>query len=178
MLIWGYPYHLHVTGLTTENPLRLSLGTARSMEANHSVQLSGEPPSTPPGDGSPSPSQNGLQKQGHQDSSSPLQAPLKEAEVKPESGVHDISEELNRQLEDIINTYGSAARTAGKESSTKAKEQPENTEPADHEDGDCEEVTEEVEREPTTSGEPPTAKEPISNKEQKLEKKILKGLGK
>ncbi|XP_036901517.1 beta-taxilin [Sturnira hondurensis] len=148
------------------------------MEANHSVQLSGEPQSAPPGDGSSSPSQNGLESQGHRDSSSPVQAPLKEVEVKPESGAHDISEELNRQLEAIINTYGSAAHTAGRESSTKAKEQPENTEPADQEDGDCEEATEEAEREPITSGEPPTAKEPVSNKEQKLEKKILKGLGK
>ncbi|XP_054426016.1 beta-taxilin [Pteronotus mesoamericanus] len=148
------------------------------METNHSVQLPGEPQSAPPGDSSPSPSQNGLEKQGDQDPSSALQAPLKEAEVKPESGAHDISEELNRQLEDIINTYGSAARSAGKESSAKAKEQPENTEPVDHEDGDCEEATEEAEREPMASGEPPTAKEPVSNKEQKLEKKILKGLGK
>lgn len=148
------------------------------MEAHHSAQLSGEPQSAPPGDGSSPPSQNGLEKQGPQDSLSPLQALLKEAEVKPESGAHDISEELSRQLEDIINTYGSAARTPGRENSTKAKEQPENTEPTDHEDGDCEEATEEAEREPVTSGEPPTAKEPVSNKEQKLEKKILKGLGK
>ncbi|XP_066229211.1 beta-taxilin [Saccopteryx leptura] len=148
------------------------------MEADRSVQLSGEPQSTPPGDSSSLPSHNGLEKQEAQDSSTPVQAPLKEADVKPETGAHDISEELNRQLEDIINTYGSAAHTAGKESSTKPKEQPENPEPADNEDGDCEEATEETEREPGTSGEPPTAKEPVSNKEQKLEKKILKGLGK
>ncbi|XP_059556495.1 beta-taxilin isoform X3 [Myotis daubentonii] len=148
------------------------------MEANHSVQLPGEPQSTPPGGSSPLPSQNGLGKPGDQDSSTPLQAPLKEADVKPETGAHDITEELNRQLEDIINTYGSAACTAGKESSTKAKEQPENTEPADSGDRDCEEATEETEREPVASGEPPAAKEPASNKEQKLEKKFLKGLGK
>ncbi|KAM8791901.1 beta-taxilin [Rhynchonycteris naso] len=146
------------------------------MEADHSVQLSGEPQSTPPEDSSSLPSHNGLEKQEDQDSSPPPQAPLKEADVQPETGAHDISEELNRQLEDIISTYGSAAHTAGKESST--KEQPENPEPADNEDGDCEEATEETEREPGTSGEPPTAKEPVSNKEQKLEKKILKGLGK
>lgn len=148
------------------------------MEANHSVQLPGEPQSTPPGGSSPLPSQNGLGKPGDQDSSTPLQAPLKEADVKPETGAHDITEELNRQLEDIINTYGSAACTAGKESSAKAKEQPENTEPADSGDRDCEEATEETEREPVASGEPPAAKEPASNKEQKLEKKFLKGLGK
>lgn len=148
------------------------------MEANHSVQLPGEPQSTPPGGSSPLPSQNGLGKPGDQDSSTPLQAPLKEADVKPETGAHDITEELNRQLEDIINTYGSAACTAGKESSAKAKEQPENTEPADSGERDCEEATEETEREPVASGEPPAAKEPASNKEQKLEKKFLKGLGK
>lgn len=98
--------------------------------------------------------------------------------MQPETGAPDISEELNRQLEDIINTYGSAAGPAGQDSPIKAKDQPENTEPADKEDGDCEEPTEETEREPVASEEPPTAKEPISNKEQKLEKKILKGLGK
>lgn len=148
------------------------------METNHSAQLSGEPQSTPLGDSSSLPSQNGLEKPHDQDSSTSLQAPLKEADVQPETGAHDISEDLNRQLEDIINTYGSAAGTAGKESPSKAKERPENTEPADHEDGDCEEVTEETEREPVASEEPPTAKETVSNKEQKLEKKILKGLGK
>ena len=58
------------------------------------------------------------------------------------------------------------------------KEQPENTDPPDNEDGDCEQAPEEVEREPAATGEPSTAKEPASNKEQKLEKKILKGLGK
>lgn len=98
--------------------------------------------------------------------------------MQPETGAPDISEELNRQLEDIINTYGSASGPAGQDSPIKAKDQPENTEPADKEDGDCEEPTEEAEREPVASEEPLTAKEPISNKEQKLEKKILKGLGK
>ncbi|XP_059970870.1 beta-taxilin isoform X1 [Mesoplodon densirostris] len=148
------------------------------METNQSVQLSGEPQSTPVGDSSVLPSQNGLEKQDDQDSSTPLPAPEEEAGVQPERGVHDISEELNRQLEDIINTYGSAAGTAGKEGPTMAKEQPENTAPPDSEDRDCEEAAEETEREPPASGEPPTAKEPVSNKEQKLEKKILKGLGK
>ncbi|KAK1338065.1 hypothetical protein QTO34_001173 [Cnephaeus nilssonii] len=110
------------------------------MEANHSVQLSGEPQSAPSGGSSSLPSQNGLGKPGEQDSSTPLQAPSREADMKPETGAHDISEELNRQLEDIINTYGSAACTAGKETSTKAKEQPENTETADNGDRDCKEA--------------------------------------
>ncbi|XP_014935670.3 beta-taxilin [Acinonyx jubatus] len=144
------------------------------MEMNQSVQLSGEPQSTPPGDNS-LPTQNGLEKQDEKDSSTLLQAPEGKAGMQTEQGAHDISEELNRQLEDIINTYGSATE---KEGPTKAKEQPENTEPPDHEDRDCDEATEEIEREPTASGEPATAKEAVSNKEQKLEKKILKGLGK
>ncbi|KAM8964092.1 beta-taxilin [Lycaon pictus] len=145
------------------------------MEMNHSVQLSGEPQSAPPGDSSSLPSQNGLEKQDDKDSSTSLQAPEGIAGVQSKQGAHDISEELNRQLEDIINTYGSATE---KEGPTKAKEQPENTEPPDNEDGDCDEATEETDREPMASGELATAKEPISNKEQKLEKKILKGLGK
>ncbi|XP_070459268.1 beta-taxilin isoform X2 [Equus przewalskii] len=148
------------------------------METHHSVQLSGEPQSTPPGDSSSLPSQNGLEKQDNQDSSTSLQPPEEEADVQRQQAAHDISEELNQQLEDIINTYGSAAGPAGKEGPTKVKGQPENPEPPDNEDADVEEATEETEREPLASGEPPTAKEPVSNKEQKLEKKILKGLGK
>ncbi|KAG8510890.1 Beta-taxilin [Galemys pyrenaicus] len=148
------------------------------MEANYSAQLSGELQSTPPPDDSSSSScQNGLKKQDDRDSSTPEQLPEKETGVQPDQGAHDISEELNRQLEDIISTYRSAASTAGQEVSTEAKEQPENPDPLDNEDGDCD-MAEETEREPMASGESPTAKEAASNKEQKLEKKILKGLGK
>uniref|UniRef100_A0A2K6SEM4 Taxilin beta n=1 Tax=Saimiri boliviensis boliviensis TaxID=39432 RepID=A0A2K6SEM4_SAIBB len=143
------------------------------MEANHSEQLAAEQQSTPPGESSSLPSHNGLEKEHGQDSSTPVQPPEKEASAHP-----DISEELNRQLEDIINTYGSAAGTAGKEGSTGASEQPENAESPDNEDGDGEETTEEAGREPVASGEPPAVKELVSNKEQRLEKKILKGLGK
>lgn len=148
------------------------------MESNQPGQLSGEPPSTPVRDSSALSSQNGLQKQNDLDRSTPLPAPEQAAGIQLERGPHDISEELNRQLEDIINTYGSTAGAAGKEGTTMVKEQPENTDPPDNEDGDCEEAPEEVEREPAATGEPSTAKEPASNKEQKLEKKILKGLGK
>uniref|UniRef100_A0A8D1DEU1 Beta-taxilin n=1 Tax=Sus scrofa TaxID=9823 RepID=A0A8D1DEU1_PIG len=148
------------------------------METSQSAQLSGDPESTPPGNTSALTSQNGLEKQGDQDSSTPLPPPEEKAGVQPEQGAHDISEELNRQLEDIISMYGSAAGTTGKEGATTATEQPENTEPPDNEDRDYEEATDEMEREPVASGEPLTAKEPVSNKEQKLEKKILKGLGK
>ncbi|XDB53868.1 hypothetical protein AB1E18_007382 [Capra hircus] len=148
------------------------------MESNQPGQLSREPPSAPARDSSALSSQNGLEKQNDQDHSTPLPAPEQAAGIQLERGPHDISEELNRQLEDIINTYGSAAGAAGKEGTTMVKEQPENTDPPDNEDGDGEEAPEEAEREPAASGEPSTAKEPVSNKEQKLEKKILKGLGK
>ncbi|XP_069454652.1 beta-taxilin [Ovis canadensis] len=148
------------------------------MESNQPGQLSGEPPSAPARDSSALSSQNGLEKQNDQDHSIPLPAPEQAAGIQLERGPHDISEELNRQLEDIINTYGSAAGAAGKEGTTMVKEQPENTDPPDNEDGDGEEAPEEAEREPAATGEPSTAKEPVSNKEQKLEKKILKGLGK
>lgn len=148
------------------------------MESNQPGQLSGEPPSAPARDSSALSSQNGLEKQNDQDHSTPLPAPEQAAGIQLERGPHDISEELNRQLEDIINTYGSAAGAAGKEGTTMVKEQPENTDPPDNEDGDGEEAPEEAEREPAATGEPSTAKEPVSNKEQKLEKKILKGLGK
>ncbi|MBZ3891552.1 Beta-taxilin [Sciurus carolinensis] len=147
------------------------------METNHSEQLSAEE-STPPGDSSSPPNQNGLEKQHSKDSSTLLQEPEPATSVYPVKGARDISEELSRQLEDIINMYGSAASTVGKEGPPKKQEQPENAEAPDNEDGDCEETTEEAEREPLTSGEPSTVKEPVGNKEQKLEKKILKGLGK
>uniref|UniRef100_A0A8D2JP93 Taxilin beta n=1 Tax=Sciurus vulgaris TaxID=55149 RepID=A0A8D2JP93_SCIVU len=147
------------------------------METNHSEQLSAEE-STPPGDSSSPPNQNGLEKQHSKDSSTSLHEPEQTTSVYPVKGAHDISEELSRQLEDIINMYGSAASTVGKEGPPKKQEQPENAEAPDNEDGDCEETTEEAEREPLTSGEPSTVKEPVGNKEQKLEKKILKGLGK
>nr|XP_020769604.1 beta-taxilin isoform X2 [Odocoileus virginianus texanus] len=145
------------------------------MESNQPGQLSGEPPSTPAGAGSALSSHNGLEKQSNQDCSTPHPAPQQAAGIEPERGAQDISEELNRQLEDIINTYGSAA---GKEATIMVKEQPENTDPPDNEDGDCEEAPEEPEREPEATGEPSAAKGPVGSKEQKLEKKILKGLGK
>ncbi|XP_005389316.1 PREDICTED: beta-taxilin [Chinchilla lanigera] len=146
------------------------------METTHPEQLSEQ--STPSGDSSSSPNLNGLGKQDSQDSSTSLQTPEQEASGHSENGAHDLSEELNRQLEDIISMYGSAASTVEKEGPAKAKEQPGSAEAPDSEDRDCEETTEEAEREATASGEPSIVKEPVGNKEQKLEKKILKGLGK
>ncbi|XP_006227719.1 beta-taxilin isoform X1 [Rattus norvegicus] len=146
------------------------------METNHPDQLSVEQPN-PPGDSSPL-NQNVPGKQDVQQSSTSGQAAEQEASPHPEKGDHDISEELSRQLEDIINMYGSAASPTGKEGTSETKEQPQNTEAPDNEDGDYEETTEETDREPTAPEEPATVKGPVSNKEQKLEKKILKGLGK
>lgn len=146
------------------------------METNHPDQLSVEQPN-PPGDSSPV-NQNVPGKRDAQQSSTSGQAAEQEASPHPEKGAHDISEELSRQLEDIINMYGSAASPTGKEGTSETKEQPQNTEAPDNEDGDYEETTEETDREPTAPEEPATAKGPVSNKEQKLEKKILKGLGK
>ncbi|XP_060046902.1 beta-taxilin [Erinaceus europaeus] len=141
------------------------------METDHSAQLSA--------DGSSLQSQNSLEKEENQNSSTAHQPTEKEVSVQPEEGAHDISEELNRQLEDIINMYGSSASTEGQEeNSTKVKEQLENADPPDNEDGGCDLISEETEKEPVASGDTPTAKESISSKEQKLEKKILKGLGK
>ncbi|XP_028635072.1 beta-taxilin isoform X2 [Grammomys surdaster] len=146
------------------------------MESNHPDQLSVEQPN-PPGDSS-SLNQNSPGKQGVQQSSTSGQALAQETSLHPEKGAHDLSEELSRQLEDIISMYGSAASPSGKEGTSETKEQPQNTEALDNEDCDYEETTEETDREPTAPEEPATAKEPISNKEQKLEKKFLKGLGK
>ncbi|XP_076999435.1 beta-taxilin isoform X2 [Tamandua tetradactyla] len=149
------------------------------METGQPILPSVEPQSTAPGDGEESsslpPRLNGLEKPDGQDSSPPIQEPEKGASVQPEKAAHDISEELNRQLEDIISTYGSAASTTGQEGPGTTKERAESL---DHEERDYEETMEETEREPTASGEPPAAKESVGNKEQKSEKKILKGLGK
>ncbi|KAL1770477.1 beta-taxilin [Sigmodon hispidus] len=146
------------------------------MEANHPKQLSAEQPK--PKEDSSSLNQNGLGKQDSEQPSTPLGAAEQGTSVHPEKETHDISEELNRQLEDIISMYGSAASPTGTEATTETKEQPENSEALDNEDGDCEESIDQTDREPIASEEPATAKEPVSSKEQKPEKKILRGLGK
>ncbi|XP_021511797.1 beta-taxilin [Meriones unguiculatus] len=146
------------------------------MDTNCPEQLSAE--QSNPLDDSVSLNQNGPGKQDGQQSSTSVQAPEPETSVHPEKGAQDVSEELSRQLEDIISMYGSAASPPGKAGAPETREQLPNTEAADNEDADCEETTEETDRELTAAEEPAAAKEPVSNKEQKLEKKILKGLGK
>ncbi|XP_054992338.1 beta-taxilin [Sorex araneus] len=148
------------------------------MEANHSGQTPGDPQSTPSDNSSPLPSQSGQEKPGEQAPSTPPPPPEEGLSAQPSKGAEDLSEELNRQLEDIINTYGSAASPSGQEGPLKAQDQPETADAADNEDGDCEEAPEETEKEPTASGDALTAKDPVGSKEQKLEKKMLKGLGK
>ncbi|RXN01633.1 Beta-taxilin [Acipenser ruthenus] len=82
-----------------------------------------------------------------------------------ETSICDISEELNRQLEDIINTYGSGASS---------EQESANKEPEDENKGESDDTNGE---QPVTS-EASAAKEASAGKEQKLEKKIIKGLGK
>ncbi|XP_041108462.1 beta-taxilin isoform X2 [Polyodon spathula] len=86
-------------------------------------------------------------------------------EPKMETSICDISEELNRQLEDIINTYGSGASS---------EQESANKEPEDEDKGESDDTNGE---QPVTS-EASAAKEASAGKEQKLEKKIIKGLGK
>ncbi|XP_068040873.1 beta-taxilin [Anomalospiza imberbis] len=109
---------------------------------------------------------------------SPAAVPMEQPSTWPEAAVCDISEELSRQLEDIIKTYGSATSLIEKESTATGTNRPEKGEPGSLEDAEYEEGNEESEKEKLPPGDASKAKEPSSNKEQKLEKKILKGLGK
>ncbi|XP_039913338.1 beta-taxilin [Hirundo rustica] len=109
---------------------------------------------------------------------SPAPAPTEQPSTWPEAAVCDISEELSRQLEDIIKTYGSATSLMEKEDTAAGTNRPEKGEPGSLEDAEYEDGNEESEKEKLPPGDASKAKEPSSNKEQKLEKKILKGLGK
>ncbi|XP_054486038.2 beta-taxilin [Agelaius phoeniceus] len=109
---------------------------------------------------------------------SPAPVPMEQPSSWPEAAVCDISEELSRQLEDIINTYGSATSLMEKESTATGTDRPEKGEPGSLEDAEYEDGNEESEKEKLAPGDASKAKEPSGNKEQKLEKKILKGLGK
>ncbi|NXJ67095.1 TXLNB protein, partial [Rostratula benghalensis] len=105
-------------------------------------------------------------------------APVEQPSPQPEAAVCDISEELSRQLEDIIKTYGSAASLMEKENTPTGTDRPEKGEPGSMEDAEYEDPNEEGEKEKLAPGDASRAKEPSGSKEQKLEKKILKGLGK
>ncbi|KAM6207131.1 beta-taxilin [Sarcoramphus papa] len=108
----------------------------------------------------------------------PAPAPAEQPSAQPEAAVCDISEELSRQLEDIIKTYGSAASLMEKEGAAMGTDRPEKGEPGSVEDAEYEDANEESEKEKLAPGDASRAKEPSGSKEQKLEKKILKGLGK
>ncbi|NXR03041.1 TXLNB protein, partial [Sagittarius serpentarius] len=105
-------------------------------------------------------------------------APTQQPSAGPQAAVCDISEELSRQLEDIIKTYGSAASLMEKESAATGTDRPEKGEAGSVEDAEYDDANEEGEKEKLAPGDASRAKEPSGSKEQKLEKKILKGLGK
>ncbi|XP_027545559.1 beta-taxilin isoform X2 [Neopelma chrysocephalum] len=109
---------------------------------------------------------------------SPAPVPTEQPSAWPEATMCDISEELSRQLEDIIKTYGSATSLMEKENTSTGTDKPKKGEQGSLEDAEYEDGNEESEKEKLTPGDACRAKEPSSNKEQKLEKKILKGLGK
>ncbi|XP_066471289.1 beta-taxilin [Tiliqua scincoides] len=135
------------------------------------------PPPPPPINSSELlPAPNGLEKPSETLPARPL-SPASAAHSPAEIKLCDISEELSRQLEDIIKTYGSAASLV-EERSAKATGQPEKGESLNHEDGEYEDAHDEAEKEQLASGDASGSKESGSHKEQKLEKKILKGLGK
>ncbi|XP_069464215.1 beta-taxilin [Ambystoma mexicanum] len=96
---------------------------------------------------------------------------------KTESTASDISEELSRQLEDIIQAYGSTTLGEQGRSGTETGP-PKMEEPSAIEDGEADEASDEAEKEQAAAGDASTPKEPGGNKEHKLEKKMLKGLGK
>ncbi|XP_039178684.1 beta-taxilin isoform X2 [Crotalus tigris] len=105
------------------------------------------------------------------------QSPENAAQAEPEIKVCDISEMLSQQLEDILKTYGSAACLV-EEGNTKATGGPEKGESVNPEDGDCEDGHDEAEKEQVPMEDASGFKEANIPKEQKPEKKILKGLGK
>ncbi|XP_069829852.1 beta-taxilin [Dendropsophus ebraccatus] len=84
---------------------------------------------------------------------------------------HDISEELSRQLEDIIQTYASSDSVSVENQTCglPVKEEQSN------EDGDAEDANAEETKEAASSSD---VSSPALNKDQKPDKKTLKGLGK
>ncbi|XP_009083197.1 PREDICTED: beta-taxilin [Acanthisitta chloris] len=127
----------------------------------------------------PSPTSPGQDIQGQSgDKPAPAPGPMEQPRAWPEAAMCDISEELSRQLEDIIKTYGSAMSLMEKESAATGTDKPEKGEPGNLEDAEYEDANEESEKEKLAPGDASRAKEPSGSKEQKLEKKILKGLGK
>ncbi|NXJ05337.1 TXLNB protein, partial [Odontophorus gujanensis] len=119
----------------------------------------------------------GQSKEEHVPSSQPM-SPTDQTSTQPDVATCDISEELSRQLEDIIKTYGSAESLMEKEGTTTESDKPQKGDVGSMEDAEYEDTNEESEKDKPATGDISRAKEPSASKEQKLEKKILKGLGK
>ncbi|XP_018422833.1 PREDICTED: beta-taxilin [Nanorana parkeri] len=94
--------------------------------------------------------------------------------VPCETADHDISKELEKQLEDIIQTYASSDVTSIKNESITLPTKEEQS----NDDGDTDVTNTEESKESISSSDAPLAKDPAVSKEQSPEKKILKGLGK
>ncbi|KAL8186581.1 UNVERIFIED_CONTAM: hypothetical protein K2H54_074260 [Gekko kuhli] len=110
------------------------------------------------------PTQNGLEKQSEESAPVPP-SPENAAHSLPEIKLCDISEELSRQLEDIIKTYGSAASLI-EERNTKGADKPEKGESFNNDDGEYEDAHDEAEKEQAASGDASGSKE--SRKEATL----------
>ncbi|XP_073483492.1 beta-taxilin [Aquarana catesbeiana] len=87
---------------------------------------------------------------------------------------NDISEEFDRQLEDIIQTYTSSDITSNENESLTLPTK----ELLSNDDGDTDVANTEESKESISSSDAPLAKDSAASKEQSPEKKILKGLGK
>ncbi|XP_053566634.1 beta-taxilin [Bombina bombina] len=140
---------------------------------NHSTNpIIDEEAMSPINDNPELPNQNGLPVQNDQSPVAIISQPCeKVVSDPPVEKANDISEELNRQLEDIIQTYGSVS-AENQSSGLHTKEDPPNDE------GEHEDVNNEGAKDQASSVDFPVGKEASTNKEQTLEKKILKGLGK
>ncbi|XP_075059217.1 beta-taxilin [Mixophyes fleayi] len=90
------------------------------------------------------------------------------------SADQDISEELSRQLEDIIQTYASSDTVSVENQSADLPIKEEQL----NDDVETEDTIMEETKEPFSPSNVSLAKDSASNKEQKLDKKMLKGLGK
>uniref|UniRef100_A0ABM5G365 Beta-taxilin isoform X1 n=2 Tax=Pogona vitticeps TaxID=103695 RepID=A0ABM5G365_9SAUR len=157
--------------------VKVLIGYIPRMENNQTPDHQPEQQPLPPVNSSEAlPTRNGLGKPHDKPCPGPL-SPENVAHAQPEIKLCDISEELNRQLEDIIKTYGSAANLV-EEREAEVTDKTEKGESFNNEDGEYEDAHDEAERERTASGEASSSKEPTVHKEQKLEKKMLKGLGK
>ncbi|KAM5163730.1 beta-taxilin [Mantella aurantiaca] len=115
-------------------------------------------------------SQNGFPEADHK-----LSTVISITETFPcETSDHDISEELEKQLEDIIQTYASSDVKSLENKSLPLPTKDEQS----NDDGDTDVANTEESKESISSADAFSAKDSAASKEQNPEKKILKGLGK